>query len=189
MEGNSVAVDLIAGESGGGTDHTDRDEDISDVQKIVFNGFAGKDRLTVFVDNLDSGVNLDNVVLEFHGGANDDTLINELTVGMRTVAFGDAGQAGALRSKRHYLPSRISLSDCTRYLAGERLTRGVCRLATIYRVALRALICRRLLRRVLRNYCTRAEHKGKTFPIVRQRVGVQITHAESAATAGRAINI
>ena len=94
FEGDEVNVDLTAKKgsaSNAGTDHTDRDEDISDVTKIVFNGFAGKDKLTVFVDNLDSDVNLDNVVLEFHGGENDDTLTQNQG-GVRTTAFGDAGR-------------------------------------------------------------------------------------------------
>jgi Ca2+-binding RTX toxin-like protein len=90
FEGDQVRVDLFAGESDGTPDHHDRDEDISDVERIVFNGFAGNDTLTVFVDNLDAGVSLDNVVLEFNGGNNDDDLIQNGS-GVRTVASGGAG--------------------------------------------------------------------------------------------------
>src|SRR5262249_60943349 len=74
FEGDQVHVDLYAGESGGGTDHHDRDKDIEDVTKIVFNGFAGADTVNVEVDTLDSGETLDYVSLEFHGGDNNDTL-------------------------------------------------------------------------------------------------------------------
>lgn len=67
FEDDQVSIDLYAKDSSGHTDHHDRDEDISDVSRIVFNGDAGNDKLTVFVNQLDSGVTLSNVVLEFHG--------------------------------------------------------------------------------------------------------------------------
>jgi Ca2+-binding RTX toxin-like protein len=91
FEGNKVYADLLAGEGNGGTDHHDKDKNISDVSKIVFNGFAGNDRLNVVVNQLNSGVTLDNVVLEFHGGDNDDQLINQLQGGVKVLAFGEAG--------------------------------------------------------------------------------------------------
>jgi Ca2+-binding RTX toxin-like protein len=90
FEGDKVHVDLYAGESGGGTDHHDKDKDIDEVTKIVFNGFAGADTVNVDVATLDSGVTLDNVSLEFHGGDNNDTLL-QTGGGIRTVANGDAG--------------------------------------------------------------------------------------------------
>lgn len=94
FEEGEVEVDLTAKEgsaSNADTDHTGRTVDISDVTKIVFNGLAGKDKLTVSIDDLDSDVDLNDVLLEFHGGANDDTL-TQLDGGMRTIAFGDAGR-------------------------------------------------------------------------------------------------
>jgi len=91
FEGSRVYVDLIAGESGGGTDHHDFDKKISDVSKIVFNGLAGNDTLTVVNNQLNSGVTLDNVQLEFHGDNGDDHLFSPLQGGVRTVAFGGFG--------------------------------------------------------------------------------------------------
>src|SRR4051812_32558100 len=90
FEDDKVHVDLYAGESDDDTDHHDKDKDISDVSRIVFNGFAGADTVNVEVDSLDSDVTLDNVTLEFHGGDNNDTL-NQTGGGVFTVAHGDAG--------------------------------------------------------------------------------------------------
>jgi Ca2+-binding RTX toxin-like protein len=90
FEGDQVHVDLDVGESGGGTDHHDKDKDIEDVTRIVFNGFAGDDTVTVDVASLDSGVTLDNITLEFHGGEHKDTL-TQTGGGVATVANGDAG--------------------------------------------------------------------------------------------------
>jgi Ca2+-binding RTX toxin-like protein len=92
FEGDQVRVDLFAGTSGGGTDHHDRDKDITDVDRIVFNGFAGNDTVRVFVNALDSGETIDNIVLEFNGGDNDDTLDNDPQGGMRVDAKGGAGR-------------------------------------------------------------------------------------------------
>ncbi len=90
FEGNEVEVDLIATEDDGdGTDHTDQTENIADVSKIVFNGFAGADRLTVFVENVAAGV-LNNIELEFNGGSNNDTLVQN-DGGIKTTALGGSG--------------------------------------------------------------------------------------------------
>lgn len=91
FEGNRVYVDLDAKDSGGDTDHHDKDKSISDVSRIVFNGYEGNDKLTVFVNQLNSGVTLGSVLLEFHGGANEDQLIQSPQSGVKTVASGDAG--------------------------------------------------------------------------------------------------
>lgn len=92
FEGDRVYADLTTQKSGGGTDHRDTDKRISDVEKIEFNGFEGNDTLTVFVNALNSGVTLANVSLEFHGGPNDDRLIDQVLGGVKTMAWGDAGQ-------------------------------------------------------------------------------------------------
>src|SRR5262245_21644103 len=92
FEGDQVIVDLTVQESDGGTDHHDRDVDIDDVTKIVFNGFDGKDKLNLTVGTLDAGVSVAGVELEFHGGDKDDVLDNLTpTSGVKTTAFGDAG--------------------------------------------------------------------------------------------------
>jgi Ca2+-binding RTX toxin-like protein len=91
FEDDRVSVDLYAKDSSGHTDHHDKDKDISDVSQIIFNGDAGNDKLTVLVDDLDSDVTLGNVVLEFHGGADDDLLIQSAQGGVTTIASGDAG--------------------------------------------------------------------------------------------------
>ena len=90
FEGDKVNVDLYAGDSEGDTDHHDSDKDIEDVTRIIFNGFAGDDTVNVVVDSLDSGVTLDNIRLEFHGGENNDTL-TQTGGGVYTVANGDGG--------------------------------------------------------------------------------------------------
>jgi Ca2+-binding RTX toxin-like protein len=92
FEDDQVSIDLYAKDSSGHTDHHDRDEDISDVSRIVFNGDAGNDKFTVFVNQLDSDATLGNVLLEFHGGANDDQLIQSAQGGVKTVAYGDDGR-------------------------------------------------------------------------------------------------
>jgi Ca2+-binding RTX toxin-like protein len=91
FEGGRVYVDLDAKDSSGDTDHHDKDKSISDVSRIVFNGDAGNDKLTVLINQLNSGVSLGNVLLEFHGGENDDQLIQSPQSGIKTVASGDAG--------------------------------------------------------------------------------------------------
>jgi Ca2+-binding RTX toxin-like protein len=93
FEGDKVHVDLYSAESIGDTDpdHHDEDKDIDEVTKIVFNGFAGEDKVEVVVNTLDSGETLDNISLEFHGGDNNDTLTQKTGGGIRTVANGDAG--------------------------------------------------------------------------------------------------
>ena len=90
FEEDEVHVDLTVQESDGGTDDHDETEEIADVAKIVFNGFAGDDRLTVFVDELDQGVTLNNVVLEFNGEGNNDELIQN-NGGIKTTALGGSG--------------------------------------------------------------------------------------------------
>jgi Ca2+-binding RTX toxin-like protein len=92
FEEDQVIVDLTVQESGGGTDDHDRDVDIADVTRIVFNGFAGQDRLNVIVGALDAGITLDGIELEFNGGDHDDVLDNtNPTGGVKTRAFGGAG--------------------------------------------------------------------------------------------------
>ncbi len=92
FDGDEVHVDLDAAESNGDTESHGETKDIADVTKIVFNGLAGKDRLTVEVDDLNSGVSLAGIELEFNGGDNDDTLDNtDVEGGVRTKAFGGAG--------------------------------------------------------------------------------------------------
>src|SRR4029078_2152161 len=82
---------LSAGESGGGTEPVEnRNEDIEDVTRIIFNGFAGADTVNVELQSLDSDETLDNITLEFHGGENADRL-TQSGGGIRTVANGDAG--------------------------------------------------------------------------------------------------
>lgn len=94
-----VAFDRCVNSGGGNTDYYDTDKRISDVSKIVFNGFAGNDRLTILVNQLNSGVTLDNILLEFHGGDNDDQLLGSMHNGVKTVAFGDAGNDILMGSK------------------------------------------------------------------------------------------
>ncbi|MEX2310028.1 MAG: hypothetical protein WD738_20825 [Pirellulales bacterium] len=91
FEGDEVKVDLEATEDDGtGTDDESQTENIADVTKIVFNGLAGNDKLTVFVDELDAGVTVNNVVLEFNGGNNDDELVQN-GGGIKTTALGGLG--------------------------------------------------------------------------------------------------
>ena len=71
FEGSRVYADLVSTKSDGTTNHLLLDKKIDDVSRIVFNGFAGDDSLSVVV-NLSSGTTLNNVLLEFHGGDNDD---------------------------------------------------------------------------------------------------------------------
>jgi Ca2+-binding RTX toxin-like protein len=92
FHGDHVDADLTAGKSNGGTDHHDKNKSISDVTRIVFNGFAGNDMLTVEVQGLDSDVTLSNVVLEFHGGDDDDQLVDQMQGGIKTFAYGDGGR-------------------------------------------------------------------------------------------------
>jgi Ca2+-binding RTX toxin-like protein len=92
FEGNQVRVDLEATEpDGSGDDEFSLTKPISDVTKIVFNGLAGDDELTVDVRNLNSGVTLDNVYLDFRGGADNDRLYSDLEGGIRVVARGEDG--------------------------------------------------------------------------------------------------
>jgi Ca2+-binding RTX toxin-like protein len=91
FEDEHVYIELIAKEGDGGSGDHEFEQEISDVSKIIFNGSVGKDILTVSVDDLDSGITLNYVLLEFHGGENEDQLINELQGGVRTLAFGDGG--------------------------------------------------------------------------------------------------
>jgi serralysin len=92
FEGNQVRVDLDATEpDGDGEDEFSQNYLISTVTEIKFNGFAGDDELTVDVDDLNSGVTLDNILLTFDGGADDDRLYNELQGGVRTFADGGDG--------------------------------------------------------------------------------------------------
>src|SRR6476659_9078927 len=51
FEGDQVHVHLDAGKSDGTTDPDDKDKDIEDVTKIIFNGFAGADKVTVDVQS------------------------------------------------------------------------------------------------------------------------------------------
>jgi Ca2+-binding RTX toxin-like protein len=90
IDGDQVVVDLYAGESDGTPDHSDRDEDISDVSKIVFNGFAGNDTLSVFVNSAQADLlAAEGIVLEFNGEAGDDTLDNTDPLGgIKTIANG-----------------------------------------------------------------------------------------------------
>jgi Ca2+-binding RTX toxin-like protein len=97
FEGNRVYVDDV----GGANDDDDDDDDdddapngwlVSNVSRIVFNGYAGDDTLTVNVAALNAGVTLDNEVLEFHGDADDDSLFNVLSGGVRVEAWGNAGR-------------------------------------------------------------------------------------------------
>jgi Ca2+-binding RTX toxin-like protein len=74
-----------------GDDDEDYDRNISGITKIVFNGKAGNDELSVIVNQLNSGVTLNNITLEFHGGENDDQLLGSMHNGVKTVAFGDGG--------------------------------------------------------------------------------------------------
>jgi Ca2+-binding RTX toxin-like protein len=90
FEGTEVTVDLTATEEDGdGTDDHDQTEDIADVDRIVFNGLAGDDQLTVFVDQAAAAL-MSDVVLEFNGGSNNDTLIQN-GGGLTTTAFGGIG--------------------------------------------------------------------------------------------------
>jgi Ca2+-binding RTX toxin-like protein len=85
-----VFIDLFAKDSGGDIDDHDDSRPLSNVTKIVFNGFAGNDELHTYTQF--AGVSLDNLVLEFHGGTNDDRLINpDIAGGIRTLGWGDAG--------------------------------------------------------------------------------------------------
>jgi Ca2+-binding RTX toxin-like protein len=94
---DKVEVDLYSQELDDGEieiDHSDLDgddaPDIADVTKIVFNGFGGDDTLTINVGQLDQGESVNNVVLEFNGGANDDELIQN-GGGIKTTALGEGG--------------------------------------------------------------------------------------------------
>src|SRR5688500_1398906 len=51
FEGDEVIVDLYAGEGNDEYDHRDRAENISQVNKIVFNGLSGPDILNVIISN------------------------------------------------------------------------------------------------------------------------------------------
>jgi Ca2+-binding RTX toxin-like protein len=85
-----VFIDLFAKESGGDIDDHDENRPVSNVTKIIFNGFAGNDELHTYTQ--DAGVSLDHIVLEFHGGNDNDSLINpDLVGGLKTLAWGDAG--------------------------------------------------------------------------------------------------
>ena len=88
FEEDEVHVDLDVEESDGGTDGHSQTEDIADVTRIVFNGFAGDDRLTVFVDQLDQGVTVNDVVLEFNGEGNNDELFRITAVSRPRPSVG-----------------------------------------------------------------------------------------------------
>jgi Ca2+-binding RTX toxin-like protein len=90
FSGNRVYVDLVAEESNGETDHYDDDWRISDVQWVVFNGFAGDDTLTVTVEALNSGVSVSSIGLGFLGGEDDDQLFQH-GGGIGTIAEGGSG--------------------------------------------------------------------------------------------------
>jgi Ca2+-binding RTX toxin-like protein len=89
FEGDEVHVELYVGDSDGDPDH-DRDVDIADVTSIIFNGFAGNDTANVDVQSLDSGVTLNYLGFEFHGGDDSDTL-TQSGGGVFTWAYGENG--------------------------------------------------------------------------------------------------
>ncbi|HVT27952.1 MAG TPA: calcium-binding protein [Lacipirellulaceae bacterium] len=91
FEDDRVHVDLYAQLINGGTDHQNKTKDITDVTRVIFDGFDGNDTLNVVVNELDSDVTLNNITLEFHGGANNDRLIDDPLGGIKTFAYGEAG--------------------------------------------------------------------------------------------------
>ena len=90
IDEDQVVVDLYAGESDGTPDHHDLDKDIDDISKIVFNGLAGNDTLTVFVNSVQANLfAAEGIVLEFNGDAGNDTLNNTDPLGgIETIADG-----------------------------------------------------------------------------------------------------
>jgi Ca2+-binding RTX toxin-like protein len=91
FEGDEVHVKLDVRDSDGDIeDHKEEDVDISNVSTIVFNGFAGNDTVQVDVHTLDSGVTLNYLGFEFHGGDDNDTL-TQTGGGVFTWAYGENG--------------------------------------------------------------------------------------------------
>ena len=72
------------------TEHHEREEDIEDVQKIIFNGLDGNDNLAVYVNSSEATL-LDGIELEFNGAAGNDTLYNNELGGLKTTASGGQG--------------------------------------------------------------------------------------------------
>src|SRR4029079_13210527 len=83
FEGDEVHVELDSVDD-------DMDVDISEVSSIIFNGFAGNDTVQVDVHTLDSGVTLNYLGFEFHGGDDNDTL-TQTGGGVFTWAYGENG--------------------------------------------------------------------------------------------------
>ncbi|MCR9297228.1 MAG: hypothetical protein NXI32_31405, partial [bacterium] len=63
----------------GNSDRTRR-YDIEDVSQILIHGYAGNDQVHIYAEDLDSGVTLHQIQLEFYGGNNNDTLLNETDI-------------------------------------------------------------------------------------------------------------
>ena len=89
FNGNDVKVDLYSTRSNGSTHHEDRTKRISDVAKIIVQGFAGNDTLNIVQGTLNSGVTLNNTAVEFAGDQGNDTMDNQTSV--RTTAYGGDG--------------------------------------------------------------------------------------------------
>lgn len=89
FEGSKVKVDLYSTRSNGSIDHHDQTKSIDSVRNIIFNGLAGNDALLVTQGQLNSGVTLNSISLDFNGGDGNDTCDNQAAAFMR--AYGNAG--------------------------------------------------------------------------------------------------
>ncbi len=89
FEDNEVDVTLESQRPNGSTRTLDRDERISDVRQIVFDGLGGNDVLNVSQGILRPGISLLNVMITYHAGDGVDHMDNNSSA--KSTAYGGAG--------------------------------------------------------------------------------------------------
>jgi hypothetical protein len=111
FEDDQVHVDLEGIEDDGTGDYEDDEtRAIAVVTEIVFNGYDGDDRLEVTVNDLDDGVSVNNVLLKFYGGTNDNAL-SQFGGGIKTTALGSLGNDSLQGSRFDYILNGGSNND------------------------------------------------------------------------------
>ncbi len=91
FQGNEVQVDLWAKRDNGTEDHHDLRRDIFNVTDIAFWGVDGDDRMSIFVDALDTGVDVSQVHLDMIGGDGNDTFTNAQNAAIGSQVYGGSG--------------------------------------------------------------------------------------------------
>ncbi|HEY6564223.1 MAG TPA: hypothetical protein VIY86_06980, partial [Pirellulaceae bacterium] len=83
--------DLWAKRANGTEDHHDLTRDINEVTDITFFALNGSDRMSVFVGELNPGVDVSQVHLDMLGGNGDDTFLNAKNAGINSQVYGGSG--------------------------------------------------------------------------------------------------